>query len=546
MSSVSDNDPYFNRRLSYEQKFYGSSDSSSSGGAVSGQPATVPVAPLDPSRRKNTVTPVNSSKIKEIKKSFASTSEDTETSKGPSAEKVENKALDIDAGIHIALTWIMEELKTYADKGDVYSKILIDTVFLPTEKEAIEAIEKLPEEKKKILIENGLRLGPDKLHSITLDVLRLAALVKRFDLLRYLFQEVKARGFDTKSVDKRFKWNLAHFIALHSEGKFPIMDIPEVVAMLESPNLAGATPLDFVTWLSEPSPVSVRAFGPKTDFTRSGMLKSLIGHYYWQRSRFTPGALLRLGYESPILDAPVYISNLLAPKICQFIEGIEKAPCKLHIRQMEGNEVPEPLHGQWECLASQDLVAGEIIALYCGRVDDRKWKDPSVKLRNKAFKVCKNFRIDPDQGGGSLPEFINHGFPNCGKLDGLYKGLPIIVILALEKIKKGTVLYMPYGRNFPKKKTCIELNTQGKNRFLESTKNLQKISAYAFSQDGLLYLGANKGKTIEKSLMKPAKAAKVVKAWSNNTKLEFLALNCLKSLETTLDSDVFKWLKGFC
>jgi hypothetical protein len=343
-----------------------------------------------------------------------------------------------DSGIQKALDWIHSAIVSTFKKGDEFSELLLKTVFLESDEKTLEAINKLTQNQKKTLFKEVIIIGPDHNHIIEMDIFRIAIISKRFDLLRLLIQVARVNNFIISKLDEK-KWNLAHFIALFSRGEFPLNDIDEINDLLNTPNFEGCTPHDFVTWLSEPDPVSIEAFGPDNGFVSPPDFKKIIGHYYWKRPCFSPGALLRLSYERPDLSRPAYLSTFLDPKIKIFVEKLTNEPCKILIRQMKGQDVPKLLRNQWECVASHNFAIGDIIALYSGTTFHDRWSAEGIPLGDKSFRICGDFRVDPNQGGGSLTEYINHGFPNCAFFSTYYKGLPILAVIALDNIYSGSV-----------------------------------------------------------------------------------------------------------
>jgi hypothetical protein len=294
--------------------------------------------------------------------------------------------------------------------------------------------------------------------------------------------------------------------------------------------------------LSAPSLVSVAAFGAEhglitpTDFLR------YTGHSYWIKPRYTPGALLRLCFGNPEFDGPAYLLTFLGPKIVSYIETLDNQPCKLKIRKMQGKEVPKELQGQWECLAAQDLQRGSIVALYTGTIFYSRGREP-VLLGDKAFGLCKDFVVDPDQGGGSMAEFINHGFPNCASISYLDEERPVMVIIALEDLKKDAVLFMSYGPNFFKDKaSSLSLNQKARDQYLADTENLTKIPFIWFTPDGRNYCYADHGKTLVKTTETSATEDQGIEGWAHNVKLEYLACYEDSFLERKLDPQEFKWL----
>lgn len=151
-----------------------------------------------------------------------------------------------------------------------------------------------------------------------------------------------------------------------------------------------------------------------------------------------------------------------------------------------------PLEGQWEAVASRDIKPGEIITDYAGDVVSLRAPSTAQSTYQRGGK--KNYRLASIEDlvisptiTGSMAEFINHGFPNCLVLATHYHGLPVNAVIATRYIKKGETLYHNYGPEYFKAHGIqeVELNRQGIDQFLQTTRNLTTVN-HCLATDGFL------------------------------------------------------------
>ncbi|MCC6127688.1 MAG: SET domain-containing protein [Chlamydiae bacterium] len=380
-----------------------------------------------------------------------------------------------------------------------------------------------------------------------LDLLRISALQGRFGLIERLFQIIRARQIPcalSYAVD-RFGWNIAHFIALHSSGgKFPEIDVAEIHELMDIKNQMGASPRDFVLWLSDPSPQSAFAFGEQKPPLNALEVQQLMGRSHWVRPKITPGALLRTHFESSEIERSAYLSPLLDETINRYVDSVLEGSYtpNIKVRKMEGSHVPASMQGQWECLTSRDLQKGDVVAIYSGTIRHLGW-DASVKVCNKAHFVGRLF-VDADCGGGSLAELINHGFPNCAIYLHCYRGLPLWVIIALEPLRENTILYYDYGTQHFKNLeiTPITLNQKDIDLYLQTTKNLRKISPVEIFPDGSRYFFIDRGRVLSKDTDIKATMSQAIDAWAHTARITYLARHHLDEMKKKLDKSTLKLL----
>lgn len=457
---------------------------------------------------------------------------------------------NIDRGIATALNAFTKVIVEAAkqQQGDLFLQFLNEIIFLDTEDRVIQLINSFDDEKQKLILQEHISIGPDLQKKFILcDLLRLTALQGRFSLLSHLLKRVSHYQLKHNDDKDRFGWNIAHFIALHSkDGKFPIINAPELDGLLDKKNRSGATPRDFVYWVSKPDPITVPVFGHEHPPLDPIQFKEQIGTNYWIRPCFTPGALLRTDFEEcQIVTCPKYLSSLIGEKANRFIDDIKRGTFsfKIKIRKMNGPNFPIQMQGQWESLVSRDVKKGEILALYTGTVRHQFW-DESNEAGSKIYGIADGIFIDPETGGGSLTEFINHGFPNCACFPHIYQGLPFNVVIALEDLPANTTLLLNYGDDYFKKPgiTPITLNQNGLDAYLNATKMLKKIPFIEVQADGFSYCYADRGKILVKKGTKKLSEAEAIDAWSNKIKLEYLADYHFDELKTKLD---FAFLQQF-
>ena len=343
----------------------------------------------------------------------------------------------------------------------------------------------------------------------------------------------------------RSGWNLAHFVALHStQGKFPEIDVPEIHELLDVKNEAGASPRDFVRWLSGPAPQSVAAFGEEKSLLDPLEFEKLMGRSYWAYPKITPGALLRTYFSASDVDHPVYLGTLLDQTINQYVDSVFEgsAPQNIKIRKMEGSNVPAAMQGQWECLTSRDLKKGDIIPLYSGTIRHPSW-DSSNKISNKAHFINTLF-VDADCGGGNLVECINHGFPNCAAYAHCYRGLPLLVIIALEPMPINTALYLNYGTPHFKNLGIVPmtLNPQSMDQYLKTTQNLRKVPAIEIFPDGFGYFSVDRGQIVERKTNVQVGVSQALDAWAHKIRLIYLAGHQADEMKKKLDRPSLKLL----
>jgi hypothetical protein len=462
-------------------------------------------------------------------------------------EAMTSFSMGIDQGIAKALEYFKQAIDSIAQKGDDYGQLLKQLVFLDSEHKAIQLMSNWDDEKQQLIFEECLDLRYSNQNSIICDVLRLTALQKRFVLLCHLFERIKHYQLEHNRHDNedRFGWNIAHFVALHStNGEFPLTNISEVNALLDVKNKSGASPRDFLYWLSKPEPISVPAFGNEHSRLSPIQFQQEINSNYWIRPCFTPGSLLRTCFEDCETNDPEYLSTLIKQKINNYIDNIKNGTNILNLKIRKMQE-PTQMKGEWECLASRDVKKGEILALYSGIVTH--WWD-GLKLGGKAFRVCNQLYVDTDLSGGSLAQFINHGFPNCAVLCHLYQGLPMITIIALENLPANTTLFLTYGNKYFKEHEInyLNLNQKGIDDYLQATKMLKRVPFLEVSADGLEYYYADCGKTPKKKVDARLSESAAIDAWSNKARLEYLANYHLDEMKQRLGKLEYDFLeRGF-
>lgn len=451
----------------------------------------------------------------------------------------------MDTGLSAALEYFVMGNEKLLKTKDKYAMLLSKSIFLNSEAQAIVTIKSWDDETQKFFLTETIKFGTDEDHCILLNSLRLVAIQGRFSLLSFLLNKMKEYHLNIKDTEweDKFGWNLAHFVALHFNRTFPLQDIPEISNLYRCINKAGATPIDFTEWLSEPEPVPVSAFGKTIPPLNPEQFLKCTKSKYWIRPHFTPGAVLRLCFERPSFDQPEYLSTLLSKKIDLYLDNIKNQPCKLMIKKMTGTNVPKELQGEWECLLSQDIAKGEIIALYTGTVFHTKWSR-SVEVKGKALQAGENFFVDADQGGGSLAQFINHGFPNCAPIAHIYRGFPLIAIVALENLKANTTLYMSYGPDYftARKMVPVNLNQLGIQSYLRETQDIKNIPFVEIAPDGTGYAEGKNGATHFRKTKEPVSEPQAIDAWCNNIRLEYLACYNSSELAKKLDISTYMWL----
>lgn len=448
----------------------------------------------------------------------------------------------LDPGISVALDFCKNGIEQLARGNDAYAELLLLFISFDSEEHAIQELGSWEDEKLKLLIGDSIGIGPSNEKNIMMDALRFAALNGRFNLFRYLLNKMKDFHIPIDKTD-RFGWNLAHDIALHPDGASVINNIPEIAALANRGNNMGATALDFIFWLSEPTPIAIAALGDEHGLIDVVKFQIETRSNYWIRPRFTPGALLRLCFELPTIDRPSYLSNFLGPKITNYIDGLGGETNKLKIRKMEGKNVPKQLQGEWECLTSRKVAKGEVLALYSGTVTHSRWKGPT-QVGGKAFHVTDDFWVDADLGGGSLVQFINHGFPNCACFPHLYRGIPVDAVIALEDIPANTPLFLSYGPGYFAAMgiTPANLNQNGIDRYLSATKKLATIPFIEFHPEGTSCCYGSGGKMLLKRSNGPASESQAIEGWSNKIRLEYLASYHSDEMRKRLEKLPYQWL----
>lgn len=457
-----------------------------------------------------------------------------------------NNTLEINVGIIKALEHCKQAIANYARQGDDYGKLMARLIDTNSEQEAIQLINNLGRQRLDTLITDFIQISTrDGKNFMMFNVLRISALQRRFFLMQSIFEKIRTHKikFDKNDKEDRFGWNIAHFVALHStHGEFPATDIPEVNRLMDTKNKAGASPRDFALWLSRPNPPgAITVFGEEHPPLNPEQFKEQVGGNYWTRPFFTPGALLRTYFEVCEMDSPKYLTTLISCKINEFIEdAINGKNPNLKIQKMQE---PPPMKNQWECLTSQDVDEGDILALYSGTVRHRKWDTPS-QTRDKAHGLSNDFFIDAENGG-SLSQFINHSFPNCACFPHLYKGLPMLAIVALQKLKSDTRLYLSYGGpQFFKERniTPISLNPNEIDQYLNAIRNRKTDLLLEISPDGLQYCYIEKGRILWKRLSEKATLSQTMNAYSNKNRLIYLVNHHLEEMKKNLDPKDFQLL----
>ncbi len=446
------------------------------------------------------------------------------------------KTPEIDLGIAHALNEIERSFETQVRQEIPYAQRLLP-FFRLSESESVQTLDEMPLNFLQILL-----TPQDSEERPLLDVFEFAALKGYFLLLRKLFQ--RREELVIPPAEDGSGWNIAHFAALHPQGTDALQTIPELQSQLDHPNCSGATPQDLLFWLSWPSSVSVKLFGPDHPPVTPEDFFTFTGNYYWDRPRFRPATLLYLALASPKIPKSLpYLSHLLGPKVDSYIQTLDNQPCKLYIKKMQGPQVPEPLKGQWECRASQDIAPGEIIALYSGEVFAGIW-DPVNSKHTKTLSVAPNLFIDGGFQGGSLAEMINHGFPNCAFFPHQYRGIPVIAIVALESLKAGDRLFLSYGTRYFDKFGIdyLNLNQNGIDAFLTNTQELQH-TFFHIAEDGKVLYYSDNGAPREIPFQTGVPEPQAIKGWAGYLRLEYLAQFHYQEMAVHLNKLKNPWLK---
>ncbi len=266
----------------------------------------------------------------------------------------------IDLGLAKALNFCESSIKGAVNSGDKYAQLLELLVCSKSEVQATQFLNEWDDEKVRLAVQGYFlaKSGIDWKNFMFLDLLRISALQGRFALIEYIFRIIKERQipYSQECEKNGFGWNLVHFVALHAKGRnFPELHVPEIHEMMDAKNEVGASPQDFVLWLSEPPLQSVAAFGEDKPLLDGPEFEKLLGRSYWPRPKITPGALLRTYFESSGLDRPEYLAPLIDETVDLFIESAlnGSSPLNMKIRKMEGLHVPASMQGQWECLTQR-------------------------------------------------------------------------------------------------------------------------------------------------------------------------------------------------
>ncbi|MBP7074125.1 MAG: hypothetical protein KBA81_01925 [Rhabdochlamydiaceae bacterium] len=463
---------------------------------------------------------------------ISDTSSPQEVSKEPSF----HKTIELDHGVRCALQELNMSLIQQAIENVPYAQLLL-SFFTLSEPETIEKLEALPLELLKILL-----TPQESQQKPVLDIFELSALQGHFSLLRFLFN--KGREIGIKPAEDGSGWSIAHFAALHPQGRDALKTIPELQSQEHIANRLGATPQDFLFWLSKPDPVSLKLFGPQYPTLTPDEFYTYTDSHYWNRPRFKPATLLYFAFTSPDYPKTVpYLSHLLGPKVDSYIQTLRDQPCKLFIKKMQGPQIPEPLKGQWECLASQDIAPGEIVALYTGDVLIDLW-DPINHKHTKTVALADNLFIDGAAGGGSLAEMINHGFPNCAFFPHQYRGFPLMAVVALEHLKEGDRLFLTYGKSYFDK-IGIEyqnLNQNGIDAFLAETQELQLTFLHLSDNGKDLYYCEN-GALRRKRFETLAPESVAIQAWAGCIRVDYLANFHHHEMANRIEKLKYPWLK---
>lgn len=231
-----------------------------------------------------------------------------------------------------------------------------------------------------------------------------------------------------------------------------------------------------------------------------------------------------------------------------YIDQLPTQPDLLKIRKIQGPAVPPSLaslKGEWECLTSRPVNCGDVLALYSGTVAHSLWGVKGEKISTKRVAIHENrLWLDPELGGGSLTQFINHGFPNCAFFRHLYHRVPIIAIIALDDMPANTTLYLSYGANYFNEMTPIIPNPEAIDAYLKDTNGLNNIPILECLSNGEGHIYRQKGKIGSKSIPGQVSLSDAVKGWSHKIRLEYLN-NSQNQLGTKISRANGSWLKSY-
>ncbi len=157
-----------------------------------------------------------------------------------------------------------------------------------------------------------------------------------------------------------------------------------------------------------------------------------------------------------------FLDAHIRTQLATFVQALtHNAPPKWEI-------IPEPRlpHSQWTLRLTSPVSAGELIALYVGKIGHPNRDTP----RNPAYTFMQGPYFVDATTQGSGAELINDSFPNMTTITLEEDGVFYTCLVATEDLSKGSFPYYFYGPQHPMTHH-IELNETEKSAWLAQKKS---------------------------------------------------------------------------
>ncbi len=251
-------------------------------------------------------------------------------------------------------------------------------------------------------------------------------------------------------------------------------------------NTYGATPKSILTYMIEPSTISISLDG-EAPCTTQEEFKSKWAKEFLPTGRWDFDALYHLRMEGDPRLADLNMDPIGKHLSKQCLAQLPYSPTPpVHVVDLTHNDkmkpVPDEIVGQKQAIASRGIEAGELICLYGGEIrkliPGSKTYVEDMTLANAYIHsvVC----CSHDKSNAA--PYMNDGRPNVALRPILVQGIPQRAVYALENITAGTPLRQLYTGNWflLNEIEHVELHPKALEVFIKETNGLKFMSPMIF------------------------------------------------------------------